>query len=288
MQPMTNKDLAELIKEYIQSDRWVFIVYDGVQGGGKSVSALKLIGEYDYKGFDYDNNITYSRSELMTLIDGKGSAKKGRLPEYSVILGDELISIFNKRNWYDKDQQEVVELFNKIRDRHLLIIGCVPNFWDLDSSVRDLATLRIFVHKRGDGVKPTEAFVFLPDDNPFSPDKWHRKFNEKVWAKKGSPFGCKGFVAPLFSTNLRDEEFEKYMHVRNTKRNSQLEEDRKKKQRKRKKEVVLYRLLEHLQEKEDWSLRRIGEATKTNHKLISSIYSDDKEENGERQKTHGE
>jgi hypothetical protein len=278
MQPITNKDLAKLIKEYIQSDRWVFIVYDGVQGGGKSVSALKLISEYDYKGFDYDRNITYSRAELMTLIDGKGSTKKGRLPEYSVILGDELISIFNKRNWYDKDQQEVVELFNKIRDRHLLIIGCVPNFWDLDSSIRDLATLRIFVHNRGDGVKPTEAFIFAPDDNPFSPDKWHRKYNEKVWAKKGSPFGCKGFVAPLFSTNLKTEEFEKYMHVRNTKRNSQLEQDRKKKRAKRKKEMMLYNIIKYMREKEAVPFRKIGEMANVNEKSIRLIHNEDVEE----------
>ena len=199
----------------LKSDRWVFITVTGKMGEGKSCFMTILAAEISKqmgKPFSYKENITYSRKEIGIFIDGEGEEKKGQAPEGSTIVADEIISMFFKRNWHDTEQSAGIELLNKCRDRHLCLMGAVPNFWDLDKALYSVITFRVHIYKRG------IAWVYEPDENPHTDDIWHRRINEKSFSKRKNPFRDKGYVGTINFRDWTKEEKEEYLKIRNTKR----------------------------------------------------------------------
>jgi hypothetical protein len=151
--------VGEVIIPTITRDNYLFIVLGGRMGGGKSTFAINTAQEYCRQmgiPFNLETSITWQRKELIEWIDGTN-----RKQEFSVIIVDELISLFFNRNFSDKGQKQAIELLNKCRDRHLLIIGCIPNFWELDRCIRDLTSIYCFNYQRG------LAIAFQPYDNGF-------------------------------------------------------------------------------------------------------------------------
>lgn len=208
------KQFARIIGKILKTDRWVLIVCTGEMGEGKSCFTSLLgedVSQETHTPFSYADNMTFSRKELKQWIDGDKEGKHQK-KEYSVILADELISMFFKRNWYDADQIDGIELMNKCRDRHLCVMGNVPNFWDLDSALYSIITFWVHIKERG------VAWVFQKDANPFATDKWHRNDNEKKFRKKGHPYLCKNFLCEIEYSDWSPEKKEEYYAVRNTKR----------------------------------------------------------------------
>lgn len=207
-------DFAQTCYDILKSDRDVTIGVGGFTGEGKSTFATKLQKQYgEISGTKWSfNNMTWSRKELLGWIDGEGKERKGQKPEYSALLPDELISMFYKRNWYEDSQKAAVELFNKCRDRHLFIVGNVPDFWDLDSGFINRIRFYVYIPKRG------VAWVFQQENNPFSTDKWNRVENRKTFRKKRHPFKVPNFVCEILFNDWEDEERIEYYNIRNEKR----------------------------------------------------------------------
>lgn len=210
----TIQELASDFFDILKSDRDVFIATAGMTGEGKSVAMIQLLTEYSkIAGVKFTmDHLTWSRDELLNWIDGEGESRKGQKPEYTALLPDELISMFYKRNWYEDEQKAAIELFNKCRDRHLLVAGNVPNFFDLDSGVLSRFRFYIFIPKRG------VMWVFKQEDNPFAADKWNVAENRKLFRKKKHPYACPNFLCEIYFNDLAPDEKKRYYEVRNRKR----------------------------------------------------------------------
>lgn len=204
---------AEILHQTLRSDRDVIIGFGGMTGEGKSVAMIQLSKAYSkLSNVPFEmNDMTWSRHELLKWIDGdeKGAGKK---PEYSISIADELISMFFKRNWYEDSQKEAVELFNKCRDRHQLIMGGIPNFWDLDSGMLSRIRFYVYIPRRG------MMWVFEQENNPFASDKWNVQENRRVYRKKRDPSQCPNFLCEIHYDDLGEREKKKYYDIRNTKR----------------------------------------------------------------------
>lgn len=208
------RQLAKTAYDILDSDRDVFAAVGGMTGGGKSVFIIEWLTEYSDVArvpFTMDH-LTWSRDELLLWIDGDGPNRKGQKPRYSALAPDELISMFYKRNWYEDDQKAAIELFNKCRDRRLLIAGAVPNFWDLDSGLMSRFRFYIYIPMRG------VAWVFQQENNPFAADKWNVSENRKVFRKKKNPYACPNFLCEIHYPDLDPETKKAYYEVRNKKR----------------------------------------------------------------------
>lgn len=207
------KQLAELIFKLLKSDRDVNIAVGGFTGEGKSTFLIKLIQAYCKLAdipFTFEF-LTWSREEMMTWIDGKGPEHEGRRAEYYPIVPDELFKMFYKRLWYEKKQIDAIGVLNMCRDRHLLIAGAIPNFWNLDKSFITRIRFYVYITIRG------EALIFQQENNPFSTDVWNVRVNEKIF-RRGNIERSPNFLFKVHYDDLDEDEKAEYLAIRNKKR----------------------------------------------------------------------
>lgn len=211
----TIKQFAVTLAKMGKSDRYNLMGVGGFMGEGKSCFLTQLADEYSKlvdTPYKYSENITWLRDELLEWVDGKNEDKTKQKSEYSAIVADEFISMFYKRNWYKEGQKDAVELFNKIRDRHLFIGGAIPNFWDLDKGLLANITYYVFIPERG------RAWVFDQENNPFATDTWNVDANRKLFRKSKTPYKCPNFVVEILFNDWTPKDKERYYKIRNTKR----------------------------------------------------------------------
>jgi hypothetical protein len=215
------KGFANICYKILKSDRDCNLGGAGFTGEGKSCFLYQLFKEYSkISGMPFSpENITWSRKELLTWIDGKKGGKilknglrEGQLPEYSPIDIDELFMLFYRRNWYDEGQIDAIGTLNMARDRHLLIGGNIPNFWDLDGAFTSRIRFYFYVPERG------TAWIFEQEINPFSSDPWNATANKKAFRKSRTPYHLPNFLCQIDFPDWTPKEKELYYEVRNRKR----------------------------------------------------------------------
>ena len=114
------------------------IVVDGMEGAGKSTLALHMKALYDGR-----YNLDHVLFDSKDLLDKMESAPSG-----SCIILDEAITSLYKRESLKEFQTRLVQAFSIIRARELFFILVLPNYWDLDSSLRTRARYRFYVHAK--------------------------------------------------------------------------------------------------------------------------------------------
>lgn len=225
----TLPEFVSVCDSMLVSDRDVVLGVAGFTGEGKTTFLVGLMKEYcKQKKLNWDFGLmTWSRKELMLWIDGKKNSltnskglKEGQLPEYSGIIADELFKMFYRRNWYEEGQIDAIATFNMCRDRHLLVGGNVPNFWDLDTSFTSRVRFYIYIVERG------KAWVFEQENNPFAKDPWNIQENKKNFRKKKSPYSLHNFVCELHFPDLTPKEKKQYLGIRKEKRLTAIDENK--------------------------------------------------------------
>lgn len=168
------KHLVRMIDARVKNQLDVICMITGNRGSGKSTLGLKLCNPFPQ--YNMKEDLVFGREEVMQHL-----AKKTR----GIIHADEMINVTHNRDFYNQDQKKLIKGLNMYRDRENILIGCVPNFYDLDKQIRSLVTMRIDVVRRGLGV------LHLPNQSAYSTDKWDSQFNEKLerkWLERGHGF----------------------------------------------------------------------------------------------------
>lgn len=218
---MTMIEFARSIHQTVLTDRGVNITVTGATGEGKSTFStqlLKAYGRVAHVPWSF-KQMTWSRKELLLWIDGEKDSKKdasglrkGQLPERSGILIDELFSMFYKRNWHDVGQIDGIATLNMCRDRHLVLVGNNPKFFDLDKGLLAQMNYHCYIPKRG------IAHVFMQEENAHNPDNWNSQENMKLYRKYHNYNKCIGYVGFILFGDWNDEEKKQYLIIRNEKR----------------------------------------------------------------------
>jgi len=205
------EEFAATISDILGSDRDAIIVLDGFKGEGKTVFMFWLgfhISHATKTTFDIEDNFTWQRSELQEWIN-PGPKQK---PVQSVVVSDELVGMFYAREWQDNNQIDGLKLLNMCRDRHLCVMGAIPNFWELDINFRTLTLFWVHIHERG------RAWVFRQSDNPGARDKWYKSEVEKSYFKNNNPYGSPTFICEIHFPDWPRGLEERYYAIRNVKR----------------------------------------------------------------------
>lgn len=186
-------EIAEIVKAINDQNYHSIIAISGKVGTGKSTLALeigyvinKLYGKY----FSIMHDVIYTREAFYKRIT---EAK-----QFDVIVSDESMNLFYKREFADKEQKGLLKLLDMIRYKNLTIILCVPNFWALDTHVIN-SQVRFWIHV----TKRKLGWIFVPSDNPFSSDPWSRNYNELALQKHFIPKNSLNFFSGIYFNKLR-------------------------------------------------------------------------------------
>lgn len=201
------QELVSILNETAKRDKDNLIPIDGATGAGKSTLGLKMcIAGCPW--FDMERDILYSRDELINWVT---TARPG-----SWALADEAVNMLFKRDFAAKAQKFLLRILDMCRDRNLTILLCIPNFWALDSHVRQgRIRLRIYVAMTG------RAFMWKPDTNPFADDRWWKKYNEKVcwnWAEHYNARRTKGFMGYIEFGDMAEKYKIPYLEIKKKKK----------------------------------------------------------------------
>lgn len=128
-----------LIKQLMKKDRDFFTVITGLEGLGKSTLGINLCSMVDM--FFGIKQTCFVQSELFDALDG---AKNNS------ILVDEGGTILFSREAMRSDNISLNKLFMTLRARNLNFVICIPNFFNLDRTIREhRVNMLLHVHKRG-------------------------------------------------------------------------------------------------------------------------------------------
>ena len=214
----TMDELAELLQGLVGIDKDSQIVIDGEAGGSKTTLAIKIARKSDPTFWnDFENRIFFSRKDLINGIN--------TLPPKSAAIMDEAIFAVFKRDFASSGQKELVKILNVCRSRNLIIIWCLPNFWDFDSSILYRIRMRIRTLRRGLGA------IFIPSKNPFTDDPWSRRQNLKntmyVWDRYPDLKRCIGWIGLIEYGDMTKEEKERYNPIKDKKTKERYEAELK-------------------------------------------------------------
>ena len=201
------EELCETFNKTAATDKDNIVAIDGSAGVGKSTIAIKLCKK-GCDWFDWEKDILYSRKEIIEWIT---SAKPG-----SWGIADEAINALFKRDFQRGDQKFILKLMDMCRSRNLTLFLCIPNFWALDKHMLE-GRIRLRVHVAKTGL----CFLWKPSNNPFAPDRWYRKYNEKVcynWDTYPNARRTKGFIGYLKFGDLGAEERRVYVELKERKK----------------------------------------------------------------------
>lgn len=251
------EQFADMINKILHSDRGVNLACSGETGEGKSTFLIQLQKAYSHISgtrWSFNDSLTWDRDELQKWIDGDGDNKEGQKQEYSAILADEMINMFFSQEWHDPEQQDLIKTLNQCRDRHLFFGGNNPGFFDLNPKVRDRFNFFAFVPERG------RAWIFVPEKNPFTKDKWNANDNIKLFRKHKHPYYSPNFAFEVVFEDLDSVEKSEYLAIRNSKRVESMDKTRDKREFKNatKRDMILGKAIIALMEINDFSEHYIG------------------------------
>lgn len=142
-----SKDFINFIKEkgWHNFNGWGLHLYLGKFGGGKTISAVRRVYNLckKYNGVTVLTNLTlFGFPEDTTIIKLVNSNQILELPDKSIVLIDEIGSIFNSRDFAGGKKSVPKPVYQHIlqcRHRRVMLIGTVQRWNLLDKQLRDIA-----------------------------------------------------------------------------------------------------------------------------------------------------
>jgi len=194
---LTWKRMFNIWKVIHKQDRDHFTVVSGMEGGGKSTVAIQMACAVD-PTFCIER-ICFTPEEF---IDGLAKSKKGQ----AFVLDEGNLFLFSRES-AKTGNRNMVKLFALMRQKNVCVFICVPNFFTLDSYVRNHRVQTIVhVYKRGKII----CYVSESAIRKISKEGYATKQVVNIQLPAGSSF--KGwFLKPLPSVNnVNDETYREY------------------------------------------------------------------------------
>lgn len=160
-------ELVQIIRQRVDEDKDLFIVFSGEEGEGKSTVAIELTSAFNGKDFVMEKHVLHSQEGIEDLIS----------TEYKkAILIDEGMDALYKRDWMSSERKRFNRFCSMCRKQNMVVSVCIPSFWDIDPYFRN-HRIKLLVHVIERGI----AVIYKKDRNLWvGPDVWHMKENFDV------------------------------------------------------------------------------------------------------------
>lgn len=210
MRTVPIKWLVDKISKVTSLENDFNIVVTGFPGCGKSTLVLRtiegLIGPGLFMPATMDKHNIFSRKEMDNFLEHE--------EHHQIRNVDEAINLFYKRDFHDKMQKKLIKKLNRYRYKRHVIFLTIPNFSDLDLSIRAMNLIKFWIHVQ----KPGVAWVYKQIENEFCADYWNITNNKKALMLKGKGrWQLKNTVACLTWKALPDKFHNVYKEVKKRK-----------------------------------------------------------------------
>lgn len=191
------------------NDNDCIVAVSGSRGVGKSVLTAKimrqLLGQKFYTKESFEYYCIYQPDELSNKLETC-------LPNECFMI-DEGINVLFKRDFAKKTQKVNIKIFNTHRDKRLIVFILIPNFWDLDSSVRNSLIFKFWIHcySRGD------AWIFTHDHNPGTTDPFSRDHIFRMYSRN-MIWKARNFVGNIRWSDMDRDVYDIYKNIKKEKR----------------------------------------------------------------------
>ena len=135
------KDNLDYLKHEVLKKDWDgFIVYDGLEGSGKSTMAFQ-----DAMYLDSTFNLDRVVFTIEQFVEASEKAERGQ-----AIVFDETMGYLGSRGAMSKFNRMLIKIFSEMRSKNLFILLCIPSFFELDKYPAIHRSVALFhIHKRG-------------------------------------------------------------------------------------------------------------------------------------------
>lgn len=241
----------------VKKKNWDYVaVVAGYSGAGKSTLA-RTIAKYCCPWFD-ENYIAFTGKEFVKLTNNA--------PEYSAIILDESFQSLNTRNVMNPEFQKIINHLQIIRQKHLFIILCLPNFFELTKGVAIFRSSHLFV-------------VYADDDGDrgrflaFGRDKKRLLY---IKGAKYMDYGCE--KANFFARFSRNQDIVDESKYEEMKRNHLMEQEEKKVNKmETKADLKKKAAIVKLSKEKQWKATEIAELFGVIPRYIHAILQEDRE-----------
>jgi hypothetical protein len=124
------------VKTRVKKKNWDYVaLVAGIPGSGKSTLA-RTFARYFCKWFD-ESYIAFTGDEFIDITNN--------CPEYSSVILDESFASLNSKVSMSEDFVKIINHLQIIRQKHLFIFLCLPNFFDLAKGISIFRSSHLFV-----------------------------------------------------------------------------------------------------------------------------------------------
>lgn len=177
MKQQTTEWLWNKIRETTKHENDFNIVVSGFPGSGKSTLNLQImyhkIGGGLFMPDTMDKHLLFSRGKMSEFLEQNDQNQIRNV--------DEAINLFYKRDFNNPMQKKLIKKLNRYRYKRHIIFLTIPNFSDLDLSIRAMNLIKFWIHVE----KPGTAWVYKQIENEFCSDYWNINNNKKALMHKG-------------------------------------------------------------------------------------------------------
>lgn len=171
-------DLSNYIKHkgWHSFNHWGLHLYLGKFGGGKTISAVRRVYNIckKHKGVTVLTNLTLMNfPKDTTIIKLVNSSQILDLPDKSIVLIDEIGTIFNSRDFASSKKsvpKPVYQLILQCRHRRIMLVGTVQRWNLLDKQLRDIADSVTECHSYF--ADPFSRYTTITEYDAQQYDKW--------------------------------------------------------------------------------------------------------------------
>lgn len=197
---------VDLCYDFQRQDMDIVLPVSSRKGMGKTTDGLQIVRDYfkRYLGVSSKHQFIRRMPKLIAYSNAQVAQRIDEAEDSTPLLLDEAVRFAMGEDWSKRENREMKKKFTQIRDKHLILIMCIPDFWWLDRKYReDMVVFWTHNMMRGYGM------VFTPDMKIGIKDCWHR---DKFEAIK-RPFNM--FTNPQEIINIYEKHpcYFGYMHV---------------------------------------------------------------------------
>ena len=130
------RENLDLAKRRVRKQNWDYVaIISGIPGAGKSTFS-RTLARYCCPWFD-NEYVAFTSEEFVKITNN--------CPEFSSVILDESFQSMNARVTMTKAFLQIVNHLQIIRQRHLYVFLCLPNFFDLSKNIAIFRSSHLFI-----------------------------------------------------------------------------------------------------------------------------------------------